>query len=95
MRQEVEKRLLKTDHLLQVANIRNAQVTKLMGAGSFTLEELADTRRESLLGMGKATFQRLKKQASLQSQSRKQGKIVYELIESRRTRRTKSPPGGA
>ncbi len=69
------------DHLSVVANIRRGQIEKLNVAGVMTLTELAALERLPQVGIARSTFEKLHRQASLQSSQRESGKHTYELLE--------------
>lgn len=71
------------DHLSLVAWMRRDQIAKLEAAGIVRLGELAaasDDRRP--VGMTAETFNKLRRQASLQARARESGRPVYELLQA-------------
>jgi predicted RecB family nuclease len=76
----VEELLETQDHLCRVANITKSQIKKLKAAGVTTLTMLASSEADRIPKLDQAIFQRLKAQASLQNQSKQEGKPVFELI---------------
>ena len=76
----VEALLKKKDHLCRVANITKSQIKKLNQAGIATFSQLANSKLDRIPKLDQIIYQRLQTQASLQSQSQKDGKPVYEMI---------------
>jgi uncharacterized protein len=68
------------DHLSLVAGIRRQQVERLNGAHVRTVAELAAADPDARLGIGAATFARLRHQAALQDAQRRSGTHRFELL---------------
>jgi uncharacterized protein len=68
------------DHLIFVAGLGRAQVTKLVVAGIPTVTTLAGTTTTHIAGMGDATFARITLQARLQVKQRESGTVTYQLL---------------
>lgn len=68
------------DHLIFVAGLGRAQVTKLSAAGISTLTALATTPATHVSGMGDLTLSRLGRQARLQLRQRETQEVTYELL---------------
>lgn len=66
----VTKILREKDSLAQVANMRNLQILRLRDADIWTMNQLAETKLNTVPGIPEATFEKLKKQAKAQVRSR-------------------------
>ena len=70
-------------HLNQIAHIKNVHIEQLNRAGIFSIDRLADTAADSTIEeLDAATFNRLRRRATLQAHYEKTGEITYELIAS-------------
>ena len=67
-------------HLLLVANITRAQVKKLNKAGITTIDDLADTKKNTIPKIDRNTFKRLKEQARIQIASEKQDEPKFKVL---------------
>jgi len=67
-----EQLLLANDHLLQVATITRGQIKKLNQAGIYTMTSLATSDRIPVRGINPKVLERLKAQAAIQVQTKKQ-----------------------
>ncbi|MEQ1897467.1 MAG: TM0106 family RecB-like putative nuclease [Vicinamibacterales bacterium] len=79
-RSDCERRWFEDDHLSQVANIRRDQVTRLEAAGVSTVAALSALDPRQRVGIGEATLQRLRHQASLQAAHRQTGQHRFEVL---------------
>jgi uncharacterized protein len=68
------------DDLSGVANIRGGQIEKLRAAGISSVDDLAASDRETIVGIDAATFARLRSQARLQIASRGEVNPKYQLV---------------
>ncbi|HXF74534.1 MAG TPA: TM0106 family RecB-like putative nuclease, partial [Methylomirabilota bacterium] len=76
-----EERWEREDHLVRVAGIRRDQVNRLTTAGLTTLAALAKARPDTRVPkIPASTFEVLRDQAALQSESQRDGKIVYREL---------------
>ncbi len=78
-----ESILESTDHLSKVANISRVQIQKLEAAGITTLKNLARTTLEHVPKIAPETFEKLKRQARLQSESVGKDRPCYEVLNNR------------
>jgi len=69
--------LQSTDHLSLIANITSGQIKKLEADGITTLTELATTRKTNVPRIPQQLFNRLKRQAQLQLESKELNKPLY------------------
>lgn len=67
-----EQRLLEKDHLLQVATITKGQIKKFNRVDISTMQALADTKLTHVAGMNPMVLARLKSQAQIQLQTKRQ-----------------------
>lgn len=74
------KLLEDSDHLIRVANIRVSQIKRLQEAGINTLTDLAHSQLQHIKKLEPNIFNRLKRQAFLQIESKTQGKPLCEII---------------
>jgi uncharacterized protein len=72
--------LEESDSLALVANIRRAQIKKLLELDISTLSTLASTELTSIKGIAPETFDKLKAQAAIQLASRGQAKPLFTVI---------------
>lgn len=77
-----QQRINESDGLSVVAGIRRTQIKKLHQAGISTFKELATTEIPAIKGMATDTFNKLKRQASLQFRSRTADEPVFEINEA-------------
>jgi uncharacterized protein len=75
-----EKILVATDHLCQVATITRNQIQKLQQGGIETMSTLAGTAAKTVTGLSKPLFQRLRRQAQLQIESRGKERPSFEVV---------------
>ncbi len=69
------------DHLVQVANVRRDQVTRLREAGLPTLAALARAAPDAdVAGMAEHTFEALRDQAALQLERRTTGRLDWHAV---------------
>ena len=66
--------------LSNVANITKINISKLNGAGIYTLQELANCSNNSGLDLNKGTFEQLRSQARVQQIKRENGSNAFELL---------------
>jgi uncharacterized protein len=69
------------DHLSLVASMRNDQIARFEAAGTRTLAALGTPGAVRPAGMKDPTFERLRRQASLQLRGREERAYLYELLE--------------
>ena len=74
--------MIERDSLAFVANIRKSQIRKLHVSGITTLTQLAKTRESNVKGIGVQTFNKLRDQASIQSQSKNLEVPAFKVLKS-------------
>ena len=77
---QVKSMLDARDDFARVANIRTSQIEKLSAAAITTVQGLATSKLETVAGMAKGTFQRLRSQARLQGASLPGQPPAYEML---------------
>lgn len=77
----IDSLLKESDHLSNVANITQKQISLLEEAKISTLTELAQSSGLAPKGMADETYLKLKRQARLQKQSEESGTPSFELLE--------------
>ena len=75
-----KKTLEGVDHLSQIAGIRKSQITKLNEVGISTMQQLAERHTIEGSTIKEKNLRRLQSQASMQSKTKRLGKMSYEVL---------------
>lgn len=79
-KERCEKEWESNDHLSLIARISKSQISRLRDFGIDTMEAVASITTEKVTGIRTPILERLRDQASLQTQKRRDGKNVVKLL---------------
>ena len=79
-KERCEKEWETTDHLSLIARISKSQIQRLREFGIDTMEAVASVTTEKVTGIRTPVLERLRDQAALQAQKRRDGKNVVKLL---------------